>query len=99
MLHKLSNSGDPALEPLVITDDQVISVGRDHIQTPQALANLFCNQLHRLRTTYIDPNTGNLQNFQNFQIFLGRLEVYFATASFLISEIAFDSLFGRNFTF
>ena len=58
MLQKLCTSGDPALEPLVITEDKVISVGRDHIQTPQALANLFCNQLHRLRTTYIDPNSG-----------------------------------------
>ena len=58
MLQKLHDSGDPALEPLVITDDKVISVNRDHILTPQALANLFCNQLHRLRTTYIEPITG-----------------------------------------
>ena len=58
MLQKLYSNGDPALEPLVIAEDKVISVGRDHITTPQALANLFCNQLHRLRTTYIDPVTG-----------------------------------------
>jgi len=58
MLQKLHDSGDPALEPLVITDDKVISVNRDHILTPQSLANLFCNQLHRLRTTYIEPITG-----------------------------------------
>ena len=54
----ISNSGDPALEPLVISGDKVISVGRDHIMTPQALANLFCNQLHRLKTTYIDTSSG-----------------------------------------
>ena len=60
MLQKLHDSGDPALEPLVITDDKVISVNRDHILTPQSLANLFCNQLHRLRTTYIEPITGKL---------------------------------------
>merc|ERR550532_1160451 len=58
MLQKLSSSGDPALEPLVIAEDRVISVSRDHIVTPQALANLFCNQLYRLKTTYIEPNTG-----------------------------------------
>ena len=58
MLQKLGSSGDPALEPLVITEDGVISVSRDHITTPQALANLFCNQLHRLKTTYIEVNTG-----------------------------------------
>ena len=58
MLQKLHTSGDPALEPLVITEDKVISVSRDHITTPQVLANLFCNQLHRLRTTYIDIGTG-----------------------------------------
>ena len=63
MLQKLYSNGDPALEPLVITDDKVISVSRDHIMTPQALANLFCNQLHRLRTTYIEPASGNL-NFR-----------------------------------
>lgn len=55
MLTKLYNNGDTALEPLVITDNKVISVGRDHIMTPQALANLFCNQLHRLKATYIEP--------------------------------------------
>lgn len=55
MLQKLYSNGDTALEPLVITDNKVISVGRDHIMTPQALANLFCNQLHRLRSTYIEP--------------------------------------------
>jgi len=58
MLQKLSSSGDPALEPLVITEERVISVSTDHINTPQALANLFCNQLFRLKTTYIEPNTG-----------------------------------------
>merc|ERR1711899_529717 len=58
MLQKLHTSGDPALEPLVISGDKVISVGRDHIMTPQALANLFCNQLHRLKTTYIDTSSG-----------------------------------------
>ena len=58
MLQKLSSSGDPALEPLVIAEDRVISVSTDHIVTPQALANLFCNQLYRLKTTYIEPNTG-----------------------------------------
>jgi len=58
MLQKLSSSGDPALEPLVITEDRVISVSRDHIATPQALANLFCNQLYRLKTAYIDTVSG-----------------------------------------
>ena len=48
MLNKLLVSGDPALEPLVITEDKAISIGRDHIKTPQALANLFCSQLYRL---------------------------------------------------
>ena len=58
MLQKLSSSGDPALEPLVITEDRVISVSQDHIATPQALANLFCNQLYRLKTAYIDTVSG-----------------------------------------
>ena len=58
MLNKLLVSGDPALEPLVITEDKAISIGRDHIKTPQALANLFCSQLHRLKTTYIDASSG-----------------------------------------
>jgi len=58
MLQKLHTSGDPALEPLVITEDKVISVSRDHITTPQVLANLFCNQLHRLKTTYLDIGSG-----------------------------------------
>lgn len=70
MLQKLYNSGDPALEPLVITDDKVISVGRDHITTPKALANLFCNQLFRLRTTYIDPITGSYLTLTFSQFFL-----------------------------
>jgi len=59
MLNKLLVSGDPALEPLVITEDKAISIGRDHIKTPQALANLFCSQLHRLKTTYIDASSGS----------------------------------------
>ena len=60
MLNKLLVSGDPALEPLVITEDKAISIGRDHIKTPQALANLFCSQLHRLKTTYIDASSGKI---------------------------------------
>ena len=63
MLQKLHDSGDSALEPLVITDDKVISVNRDHLLTPQALANLFCNQLHRLKTAYIEPITGEFYFF------------------------------------
>jgi hypothetical protein len=43
-----------ALEPLVITEDGVICVSRDHILAPQALANLFCVQLQRLQSTYVD---------------------------------------------
>ena len=65
MLQKLHTSGDPALEPLVITEDKVISVSRDHIMTPQVLANLFCNQLHRLRTTYIDTSSGKYFTYFN----------------------------------
>ena len=57
--------GDSALEPLVITDDKVISVNRDHLLTPQALANLFCNQLHRLKTAYIEPITGEFLYFSS----------------------------------
>ena len=69
MLNKLLVSGDPALEPLVITEDKAISIGRDHIKTPQALANLFCSQLHRLKTTYIDASSGKI----NLLLFLVKI--------------------------
>ena len=67
MLQKLHDSGDSALEPLVITDDKVISVNRDHLLTPQALANLFCNQLHRLKTAYIEPITGEFSQWSKIR--------------------------------
>lgn len=35
LVHRLYKTGDSALEPLVITEDGVISVSRDHILTPQ----------------------------------------------------------------
>ncbi len=55
LLEKLHAYGDSALEPLIITDDKVISVGRDHLLAPVSLANLFCDQLPRLRSTYVEP--------------------------------------------
>lgn len=54
LVHRLNKIGDSALEPLVITEDGVVSVSRDHILAPHALANLFCVQLQRLQMTYVD---------------------------------------------
>jgi hypothetical protein len=64
LLQKLYSNGDSALEPLVITDDKIISVGRDHILAPKALANLFCGQLMRLQSTYVEPSSGNFSSKQ-----------------------------------
>jgi len=44
LVQRLYKTGDSALEPLVITEDGVISVSRDHILAPQvsfALNNLI----------------------------------------------------------
>ena len=40
-----------SLEPLVITEDALVSVSRNHIYgPPNALANLFVDQVSRLET-------------------------------------------------
>jgi len=45
----LATSGDTALEPLTVSLDGVVSVNREHIKVETSLANLFCNQIVRLR--------------------------------------------------
>ena len=47
-----------ALMPLILTDNKMISLNKDHICNGQSLANLFSNQILRLRTTYSDSMAG-----------------------------------------
>ena len=47
-----------ALMPLILTDNRMISLNKDHICNSQSLANLFSNQILRLRTTYSDSMAG-----------------------------------------
>ena len=61
LLQKLQNSGNDcnALMPLILMDNKMISLNKDHISNSQSLANLFSNQILRLRTTYIESMAGN----------------------------------------
>ena len=52
---------ESALEPLVITEDKVVSVSRDHILAPMALANLFCDQMQKMEASHLC----GLQNFKS----------------------------------
>lgn len=65
LLNKLYSSGDSALEPLVITDEGILSVGRDHLFSPQAVSNLFCGQLPRLRSAYTEAEKRNKKGGHN----------------------------------
>ena len=49
LVHRLYKTGDSALEPLVITEDGVISVSRDHILTPQVGRTLCPRALYNRR--------------------------------------------------
>ena len=71
LLQKLLNSGNDcnALMPLILTDNKMISLNKDHISNSQSLANLLSNQIHRLRTTYIDSIAGNFIYNSCFRLF------------------------------
>jgi len=55
LFHTLKESSDDcSIDPLLITKDGVMSINRQHMTDPTALANLLCHQVNRLHRQYID---------------------------------------------
>jgi len=54
LYHSLKDCEESALDPIIVTKDGLLSINREHMNSPNSLANLFCHQVSRLTQTYVD---------------------------------------------
>jgi len=54
LYHTLISCKSTAMGPLIVTEDGLLSINRDHMNAPESLANLFCHQTARFTREHLE---------------------------------------------